>query len=387
MSTIKTKSGRSLVVTKVAPQPVASLQEKVVRAIHTLNAAELRGLTSEMRGVDFIMSYDFQVHSTSSLMDHGGKRMQGPPLCIMLHQIKMFEISIVQLIPELLGVIVRDWDKDPNAEFNVNESWPTHPRVACRDMRCSAMAWLMLVRHVSEGAINSANLQCCITTLISLGADVRLPFKLNYINNGKWPQPAMQNGLSLPFIALRSLESLECAERLLKGGAQFLPTDPAPLCIAMREFQVDAAIGFFYRNRELITEGDVLKMDTSGATAMHIFISNPTRDARVAVELLDMMLSMGFSPKTRLRDGTTCIDFAEECVSAYNTTPAKKAIYDRLKAVQLAHDREMAVAAERVVRDAPIPQEIIKSIWDRLEYADVTMEHARRAAERVRQPV
>ena len=375
MSAIKTKSGRSLVVTKVAPPQAASLQEKVVRAIHTLNAAELRGLTSEMRGVDFIMSYDFKMHSP---MDHGVMRTQGPPLCIMLHQIKMFESSIVQLIPELLGVIVRDWDKDPNAEFNVNESWPTHPRVACRDMRCSAMTWL--VRHVSEGAINYANLQCCITTLISLGADVRLPFKLSYINE----QPAMQNGLSLPFIALRSLESLECADCLLKGGARFLPTDPAPLCIAMGVFQVDAAIGFFYRNRELITEGDVLKMDTSGATAMHIFISNPTRDARVAVELLDMMLAMGFSPKTRLRDGTTCIDFAEECVSAYNTTPAKKAIYDRLKAVQLAHDREMAVAAERVVRDAPIPQEIIKSIWDRLEYADVTMEHARRAAERVR---
>lgn len=51
---------------------------------------------------------------------------------------------------------------------------------------------------------------------------------------------------------------------------------------------------------------------------------------------------------------------------------------------ELAHDREMAVAAERVMRDAPIPQEIINGIWDRLEYADVTMEQARRAAERVR---
>jgi hypothetical protein len=248
-------------------------------------------------------------------------------------------------------------------------------------MRCSAMTWLMLCRHASEatlteGAINYDNLQCCITTLISLGAVVSLPFKLNYINNGKMPQPAMQNGLSLPLIALRSLNSLECAGCLLKGGARFLPTDPAPLCIAMRMFQADAAIGFFYRNRGLITEGDVLKTDTSGATAMHIFISNPPRDA---VELLDMMLAMGFSPKTRHRDGTTCIDFAKE-----GTTTAKRAIYDRLKAVQLAHDREMAVAAERAMRNAPIPQDIIESIWDRLEYVDVTMEHARRAAGRVR---
>jgi hypothetical protein len=63
------------------------------------------------------------------------------------------------------------------------------------------------------------------------------------------------------------------------------------------------------------------------------------------------------------------------------------AIFNRLNAIKTAHDREMSVAAEKVVASrlsACIPQEVIKIIWDRLAYGTITMEAATRASDRAR---
>ena len=241
------------------------------------------------------------------------------------------------------------------------------------------MSWLMNSRHMTEWVFNFDNLQCCIATLISLGADVSLPFELSYANG-----PSMQNGLSLPLGALKSLKSLECAGCLLERGARFLPTDPAPMCDAMRSFQDDAVVRFFHRHGARIAEGDVLKMDTNGNTAMHTFISVTHRDPRVAVELLDLMLAMGFSPETRRRDGMTALEFAKvQAARGCQRQATREAIYGRLKSVKQAHDREMAVATQQVMRNTPIPTEIIDCIWERLGYGGVTREHAVRAERRV----
>jgi hypothetical protein len=326
-----------------------------------------------------IMDYDFQERV-------GITSRRGPPLCIMLHQIKTYESSLERFIPGILGVMVTDWGNDPNAEFDVTESWPPmRPGAGVRAMRCSAMSWLLNSRHQTEWVFNFDNLQCCIATLISLGADASLPFQLYYVD--ATPQPSMQNGLSLPLVALRSLESIECAGCLLERGARFLPTDPAPMCDAMRSFQDDAVVRFCHPHgvsAARIAEGDVLTMDTNGDTAMHTFISVTHRDPRVAVELLDLMLAMGFSPETRRRDGMTALEFAKEQAARGGQRQATRAaIYDRLKAVKQAHDREMAVATQQVMRNTPIPTEIIDCIWERLGYVGVTREHAARAERRV----
>ena len=367
---VTSKSGRPIQVTTTTNNlpRTAQLSDILKACVSSPNADALRELTPEMRGKGgVIMDYDFPELG-------GSLNLKGPPLCIMLHRIKTYEASIQRSIPGVLEVMVKEWGNDPNAEFDVTESWPPmRPGAGVRATRCSAMSWLMNSRHMTEWVFNFDNLQCCIATLISLGADVSLPFELSYANG-----PSMQNGLSLPLVALRSLKSLECADCLLEGGARFMPTDPSPMCVAMRSFQDDAAVRFFHRHGARIAEGDVLKMDTNGNTAMHTFISVSRRDPRVAVELLDLMLAMGFSPETRRRDGKTALEFAKE-----QATPASEAIYARLKAVKLAHDREMAVAVQQVMRNTPIPTEIIDCIWERLGYGGVTREHAVRAERRV----
>jgi hypothetical protein len=243
------------------------------------------------------------------------------------------------------------------------------------------LSWLMRKRE--DAIINKGNLNCCITTLVALGADASLPFMVT-------PEiTSTPNGLSLPYIALNSFEAIMCADCLLKAGARFLPTDPSPMCAAMKVVVPEIAVRVFYDNKRdgRIDARDVLKMDTDGNTAIHRFIDRPPRTSGgpdFAVELLNLMLEMGFSPVTITRDGTTALRLAG-MQSGLRKNRTKSAILQRLTSVQLAHDRGMAVVTNEAMRNMPLSKDVIEIIWDRLTYGTITMEAATRASDRVRQ--
>ena len=352
MVAIISKSGRTMQVTNVSPPQDGPIEPRVEQAIISVDAARLRGLTPEVRGRDIAVRHRFE-----------GIAVHGPPLCVMLEYIKGGSGVEMDKIQEALKVMVVEWAIDPNAEFKATE---TRQSTAV-DITCTPMSWLMRERAV----VNIDNLNRCITALVALGADASLPFMVTPEN------ASTPNGLSLPYIALNSLQAIMCADCLLKCGARFSPTDPSPMCAAMKIVETGNAIRFFYDHKRDID--DVLKMDTDGNTAIHIFIASPP--SQHALELMALMLEMGFSHDTKKRDGTTALEFAN---SQRHRNHTKMAIFNRLNAIKTAHDREMSVVGVKVMASACIPQEVIKIIWDRLAYGTITMEAATRASDRAR---
>jgi hypothetical protein len=227
------------------------------------------------------------------------------------------------------------------------------------------MSWLM--RQRKGWGINAVNLHCGIATLTALGADASLPFMVN-------PSDAYtQNGVSLVSIAIR-LGYLNCVQALLDCGARFLPNDQAPMCAAMRTFTANDAIRLFHRNwiGGRVVEDDLLKMESSGTTALHIFIHDPPQDTELALELLELMLNMGFSPSTSQRCGTTALAFAKQCAPS---SPTKKAIFERLN----AHNRHMAVVAAQMLHHRPVPRDVMMHIWAFLKFGGIRMDAAMEA--------
>jgi hypothetical protein len=365
---------RKIIPTTVALPRANSLQDNLDEAIRTLNADRLLELKADMIGNDVIMShrvYGHDIAGVESLVIHAS------PLAVLLEYIKLCPVDMVRFIPAALTVMVRDWVKDPNADLKVTEvRRSVNSHLTTMDITCTAMSWLMRKRDID--AVHIVNMHCCIATLIALGAVVSRPFKLTPSD------PYTPNGLSLPFVAIKRIGSLRCADTLLDGGSRFLPTDPSPMCAAMRDFIAEDAVTFFHRNwiAGRLTTDDVIKMETSGSTAMHIFIADPMQtEAEAAVRILNMMLEMGFKPSTERGDGTTALAYAESRAMSSRTTPTKQAVFEHLRALQLDHDRQMAVAVLHSMK--ALPKDMIGNIWERLSYG-VSMDQANAAVRRVK---
>jgi hypothetical protein len=356
---IVSKKGRGIAMNVVpnGPPREASLQTKIEHLIVTRNADSLKELKDEMRGNALVMDHQFAGDGEPAVA------IRAPPIYILLEDIKLNSVNMTGSISPMLSVMVNDWGVDPNAEFRVRETQGSETL----EMTCTPMSWLM--RQRQGWHINVVHLQLCIETLTALGADASLPFMVTPRDD------YTRNGVSLVAIAIR-LGSLRCVQALLNCGARFLPTDPAPMCAAMRIVTANDVIRLFHRNwvEARIVQDDLLKMDSSGTTALHIFINDPPQDTGLALELLDLMLNMGFSPSTSQRCGTTALAFAKECAPSSST---KKAIFECLN----AHNRHMAVVAAQMLHSRPVPRDVMMQIWANLKFGGIRLDAAVEGAE------
>ena len=359
--------------------------ESIMKALYAMDGGKLRAHTAFMRerNPEFQVSKIIPLNVGERSTWDNNVKLMAHPLCVLLERVKLCTIeSSAGRASDAVGVVVRDWDIDPNMVFTAKESRPRHTlrafnpgdvllkmtgsfpaeRFAVYTIKSTPLSWLVHLRHGDRrGEVNA---MAGMRRLLELRADPNLPFHL--VARGPLAATAggrkhdveasARNGHSLLSVAMESGWGVECVEMLLASGARFREADPQPLCAAIAVYGADVAVPLFHRywRTGQIAPRDVLPQDVEdGDTPMHLLAMYPPLcDAATMASITDMMFEMGFTPHTKNRNGATvlqCAETPQQFLTA-ERRESRKTLVNELH----ARDRTMAMAAHWVLQQMPL---------------------------------